>query len=112
MITDTHQLSPPSFRRKSDPGRRMVAGLVPAADRNIDITALQAPRRRRVEQQVVHPQSRAFVVSTSKGEIPVGKDALLRMERSQSVGPAGLQHHLVSGAALREADGIINPPLR
>ena len=60
---------------------------------------------------MVHPQPRAFVVAASKGEIPIGIDALLSMEGPQRVGPAGFQHQLIGGAALREVDGIINPPL-
>src|SRR4051812_19891086 len=33
------------------------------------------------------------------------------MERPQRVGPTGFQHQLIGGAALREVDGIIDPPL-
>ncbi len=73
--------------RELNPCRRVITGLFPAANVAVDGCRFEAPRYDGTEQEMVDAQPRVAAASIPE-IIPECIDALVRMERSQHIGPA------------------------
>src|SRR5688572_2489542 len=93
------------------PGRRVIAGLFPAAGRPVDARGYQGLRQSRAEQEVVDPNA-GIALEGIPPIVPEGVDSLVRMELAQGVGPALLDQlrELLSG--LRREESVLGPALR
>src|ERR1700677_4186736 len=72
---------------KLHPRGRVVAGLLPAAYLALDAGGLQAARSRGIQQQVIDAQAGIAPVGIAK-KIPERKNRLVRVEKSNRVGPS------------------------
>src|SRR6185437_1546122 len=96
---------------KFDPGRRVVARLLPAAHAAVDARRVQTCGGGRAEQKVIDAQAGVARVSVPK-IVPKGVDALAGMKGAQSVGPT-LRDQAAKGFANLDAEqGVIDPSLR
>src|SRR5262245_44353935 len=101
----------PAAIGKLDPGRRMIARLLPAAHLTVHAGLDEPARSRRAEQQMDYAQ--AGVAGPRVPEIiPEGVDALVRVKSAQCVGPALRDELMKRGARLRAEQRIVEPALR
>src|SRR6516225_5132750 len=94
-----------------DPGRCMIARLLPTADLPVHLRRSETVDNRRAKQQVVDPKTR--VPRPCIPEIvPEGVDALTRMKRPHRISPTLRQQTAERVADLGPEQRIIDPALR
>src|SRR5215218_5888209 len=94
-----------------DPGRGVVACLVPASHVPVDAGGDKASRHRATEKKMIEPQ--AGVAAPGVPEvIPEGIDPFVRMERAYSVGPALIDEAAIGKPDLGAEERVIDPTLR
>src|SRR4051812_25825423 len=93
-----------------DPGRRVVAGALAAADVAVHAGAFQPRRRRRVEQEMVDADA-GVAGEGVPPIIPEGVDALVRMERTDRVDPILVEQPAILGARLGLHQRVVGPAL-
>src|SRR5215471_10972703 len=97
--------------RQLDPGRCMIARLLPTADLPVHLRRSETVTNRRAKQQVIDPKTR--VPRPCIPEIvPEGVDALTRMKRPHRISPALRQQTVERVADLGPEQRIIDPALR
>ena len=97
--------------RELNPCRRVITGLFPAANVAVDGCRFEAPRYDGTEQEMVDAQPRVAAASIPE-IIPECIDALVRMERSQRIGPALSDEASIGVPDFRAKQGVIYPSLR
>ena len=95
---------------KLNPDRGVIAALLPAADRDVDLRVNEANAKLRTQQQMIDAQS--CVPGKGVAEIiPKRVDSLVRMKRAKGVGPTLVKKAEICGASFWGEQRIVEPAL-
>src|SRR5439155_10641796 len=100
----------PTTISELDPGRCMIARLLPTAHLPVHVRRDQTVSNRRAEQQMIDPKARVPGPRVSV-VVPEGIDALTRMKRAQRVGPALREQTMERLPNLGPEQRVIDPAL-